>query len=220
MNDCNCNPKPCDTCHKDQCGTCDPPCKCPMPFLAIEQLPDNVSILRYNIDGKRADYDYTNLVYQTQSDTTLIADAINRLLAYQAERHTDTITARELGSILHLADLGDVDTKGAETGSLLTYQKNSVCGEGCIGLRDSWKIWTALDEQQSSATYPMAFAADGSPVTIARPQSPSRQYLLGWNGSNQLSYFTPTKAATKPAQGGPVYFDETSGQLVYVPGGN
>lgn len=219
MNDCNCNPKPCDICHKERCGACDQPCKCPAPFLGIEQVPNNVSVLRYNIAGKRADYDYSNLIYQVQSDTTLIADAINRLLAYQAERHTDTITAQELGSVLHLADIGDVDTKGAETGSLLTYQKNSTCGEGCIGLRDSWKIWTALDEQKSSASYPMAYGPDGSPVTISRPQSPSKQYLLGWNGANQLSYFSPTKATAKPAQGGPVYYDEASGQLVYVPGG-
>lgn len=216
MNNCNCNPKPCDVrYHSRPCG-CDQPCACPAPFLGIEQLPDNISVLRYNIDGKRADYDYANLIYQVQSDTVLVADAINRLLNYQAERHTDTITARELGSILHLADIGDVETKGATTGSMLTYQQGTECGEGCIGLRDKWKIWSALDEQQSSATYPMAYASNGAPVTIEPPQSPSRQYLLGWNGASQLSYITPTKATVAPAQGGPVYYDETSGQLVYV----
>lgn len=207
MNDCNCNPKPCDS-----------RCACPIPFLGIEQLPDNLSVLRFNIDGKRTDYDFTNLIYQVQSDTVLVADAINRLLTYQAERHSDTITAQELGAILHLSDIGDVESKGAQTGSFLTYQKDTNCAEGCFGLRDSWKVWNALDETVSSATYPMAFNAQGQAVTIQKPAAPNKQYLLGWNAQNQLSYITPTKVTAKPAQGGPIYYDAASGELVYVEG--
>lgn len=218
MNDCNCNPKPCEGLCGRPHGGCDPECACPIPYLGIEQLPDHPTVLRYNIDGKRVDYDYANLIYTAQSDTVLVADAINRLLTYQAERHTDTITAKELGAVLHLADLGDVDVKQLNTGSMLTYQKGGNCAEGCIGIYDSWKVWNSLDEQVSSATYPMAFNASGAPVTIQRPQNPSRQYLLGWNGSNQVSYITPTKAANAPSQGGPLYYDESTGQIVYVKG--
>lgn len=187
-----------------------------MPYLGIEQLPDNLSVLRFSIDGKRTDYDFANLIYQNQSDTSLNADAIHRVLTYMAERHTDSITAQELGSLLHLADIGDVTTVGAETGSMLVYQKNSNCGEGCMGTQNVWKIWNALDAQVSSATYPMAFNSNGQAVTLQRPQDPSIQYLLGWNGANQLSYITPTKAAAKPATGGPLYYDAASGQIVYV----
>lgn len=218
MNNCNCKSKTCGHCHGRGCALCDPPCACPAPFLGIEQVPDNVSVLRFNIQGKRADYDYTNLVYQTQSDTVLVADAVNRLLNYQAERHADTITARELGAILHLADIGDVDSKGAETGSFLTYQKDSNCGDGCIGLHDSWKVWNALDESVSSATFPMAFDANGRPVTIRKPASPNKQYLLGWDRQNQLSYITPAKVTSKPATGGALYYDEASGEIVIVEG--
>lgn len=206
----NCN------CNHNRCQKCDQPCACPMPFLGIEQVADNISVLRYTIDGKRADYDYANLIYQVQSDTTLVADIVNRLLQYRAERHTDTITARELGALLHLAELGDVTTDGAVDGSMLMYQKSSNCSEGCVGTQDTWKVWNALDEQVSSATYPMAFNADGEAVTIQRPQNPNLQYLLGWNGASQLSYFTPTKATTKPATGGPLYYDAASGQILYV----
>lgn len=220
---CNCNPKPPSSCGP-KCGSCqrscDGPCKCPVPFLGIEQVPDNVSILRFNIDGKRADYDFSNLIYQTQTDTTLIADAINRLLQYSAERHTDTITAQELGSILHLADLGDVDTNGAVSGSMLTYQKGTNCAEGCVGLRDSWKVWSALDEQISSATYPFVFDANGVAHTIQRPGDPAQFYLLGWNGANQLSYSqVPTVTAAKPNTNGKklaVYLDPNTRQLVAV----
>lgn len=203
-------------CNKSSCKECGARCKCPRPQFGVEQLPDNVSVLRYTLDGLRSDYDYTNLVYQTQTDTTLVADIIARVLRYAAERHTDTLTAQELGAILHLADLGDVDTKSAVNGSMLRYQKSSNCGEGCVGTTDKWVAWNPLDEQVSSATYPMAITADGTPVTIQRPQNPNRQYLLGWDGAKQLTYITVTKAAAKPATGGPVYFDESTGGLVYV----
>lgn len=159
-----------------------------MPFLGVEQLPNYPAVVRFNIDGKRADFDYTNLVYQTQSDTTLVADIINRLLTYTAERHTDTITAAELGTILHLADLGDVSTDRAQTGSLLVYQKNSNCGEGCKGLSDTWKVWSALNEQVNSATYPAVFNAEGVPQVLERPANPNQYYQYGWNAQNGLSY--------------------------------
>lgn len=215
MNNCNCTHSPCTQCAGKKCDT---PCKCPVPFLGIEELCDNVSVLRFNIDGKRCDYDYTNLVYQTQSDTSLNADAINRVLTYMAERHVDSITAQELGSILHLADIGDVTTAGAEAGSMLVYQKSNTCAEGCVGLTDTWKIWNSLDSDAlvSSATYPMVFDASGKPHTIQKPANPSKQYLLGWSGANQVSYITPVSVPSAPAQGGPLYYDETSGQIVVV----
>lgn len=190
MNNCNCNSGPCAThpCEKSHCSRCDEPCGRPAPYLGIEQLPDNISVLRFNIDGKRTDYDFTNLVQQTQTDTTLVVDVINRLLQYTAERHTDSITAAELGSILHLADLGDVSTDDAEDGSMLVYQKNNNCGNGCVGLQDSWKVWNALTNQVNSATYPLAFSASGKAQVLERPASPNQYYLLGWNAGDQFSY--------------------------------
>lgn len=216
---CNRQKSNCSSCKK-RCHQCDQPCACPVPFLGIEQLPDNLSVLRFNIDGKRADYDFTNLIYQTQTDTTLIADVINRLLSYSAERHTDTITAQELGSILHLADIGDVDTNGASTGSLLTYQKGTNCAEGCVGLRDSWKVWTALDEQISSATYPFVFSADGSAHVLQRPANANQYYQLGWNAQNQVSYSQVQTVASAPINTNgkkiALYLDPNTKQIVGV----
>lgn len=190
MNNCNCNPGPCDkpSCGGNRCGDCERACKCPAPYLGIEQLPDNISVLRFNLDGKRADYDFANLIYQNQTDTTLVVDVIKRLLVYSAERHTDSLTAAELGAIFHLADLGDVSTEDAEDGSFLVYQKNNNCGNGCVGLQDSWKTWNALASQVNSATYPFAFDATGKSHVLERPASPNQYYQLGWNAGNQLSY--------------------------------
>lgn len=217
MTQCNCNKVSCQKCHSHDC---DGPCACPTPFLGVESLSDNVSVLRYNINGLRTDYDYTNLVYNTQTDTSLTANAIDRVLTYMAERHLDSITARELGAILHLADIGDVSTNGAKDGSLLVYHKNSNCGEGCTGIGDTWQVWNALDQQISSATYLMAFGQDGKAHVLERPQNPSGYYQLGWNGASQLSYSKVPIVTTAPtnSQGTKtrLYLDENSNQIVAV----
>lgn len=209
-------------CH-NSCNQCDRSCGCPATYLGIESLPDNISVLRFNLDGKRTDYDYQNLVYQTQTDTSLVADIINRLLAYSAERHTDTITAQELGSILHLADLGDVSTANATAGSLLTYQQANNCGEGCVGTQDNWKIWNALDEQTNSSTYPMMYSANGLPNILERPQSPNQYYMLGWNANSQVSYSQPqivdASSVEDPNNNGKkiaLYMDPTTKRIVGV----
>lgn len=216
----NCNCQRGCGCGKCQSRKCDYPCACPSLFLGVEQLPDTLSVLRFNIGGKRADYDFSNLIYQTQSDTVLVADAINRLLKYTAERHTDTITAQELGSILHLADIGDVDTTGASNGSLLVYQKDSNCAAGCTGVLDSWKVWNALDEQAANLSYLMGFNANGVGTALAQPMNPGQYYQLGWNAQNQLSYsqlpIVPTAPVNANGKKLAVYVDPNTKQLVAV----
>lgn len=212
MKNCNCNPC------KKPCGK--EPCACPKPYLGIEAVcldgSDNVSVLRFDLDGIRSDYDFKPLIYNNQTDTSLTANVIERVLTFMAERHIDSISAEELGSLLHLSDIGDVTSAGAEDGSLLVYQKSTSCGDGCTGIHDQWRIWNALDNQVSSSTYVMTFDGDGKAQTLGRPQSPNHQYLLGWNKGSQLSYFKPKKAAAKPAQGGALYWDEANNEIVYV----
>lgn len=208
---CNCNNK---------CRRCEPPCACPTPAFGICEVPDNIGVLRYNVLGKRYDYDYSDLIYQVQTDTSLLADSAKRVLRYMAERHIDSLSAQELGAILHLADLGDVTTKGAVDGSMLVYQKNSNCGEGCTGTGDTWKIWSALDEQISSATYPMVFNGEGKAKVLEQPAHPNQYYQLGWNGKSQLSYSQIPIVSTPPVGTDgkklAVYVDPTTQQLVAV----
>lgn len=184
--------------------------------MSVEYLPYNPTTMVFNDNGKTVEIDLQHPILEGQTDTSLIADAINRLLQFSAERHTDTITAAELGAILHLADIGDVNTKGVTQGSILSYKQNNDCSEGCVGTHNVWEPWNAIDGQTDSAYYPMGFAQDGSPVSIAPPANPNKTYFLGWNGKNQLSYFTVTQATAAPAKGGQVYYDEETGQLVYL----
>lgn len=193
-------------------------CDNPTPSLGVYESDYRPGIVTFNIDGKTFNWNGSHFVNTLQTDTALIADVINRLLQFNAERHTDTITAQELGSILHLADIGDVDAHKVDQGSLLTYKKTNDCAEGCYSTRNTWEAWNALDNQVQSMNSIMGFDPKGNALSLATPQNPDRTYLVGWNGKNQVSYMTVTEATAKPVNGGQVYYDEDSGQLVYVKG--
>lgn len=151
-------------------------------------MPDTVSVLSYNFDGATAWYDYGNMIYKTQTDTKVRVDAIRRVLEHLAERHVDTISAHELGSILHIADLGDVDITGVEDNSLFVYQKDNNCSHGCEGVNNSWIAWNSNDHMVDSMRTIMGFDADGAPQTLLPPANADQFYIVGWNGEHQVSY--------------------------------
>lgn len=185
--------EPCHKCHEAQpCGACnkchESTCACPEPILGISKVADKLATYRFNINGKTTVWSFEDGIVEAQTDTSLVADVVERLLRFSAERHTDTITASELGALLHLNDLGDVSTKGAENGAMMVYKKNDVCPAGCYGSNNIWEPWNALDEPVSSAAYAYGFDANGMPVSLQQPRYPSQYYNLAWNGANQLSY--------------------------------
>lgn len=198
------------------CNNCNQPCACPEPYFGVYESDYQPGIVTFNNNGVTTNWNASHLVNTLQTDTALIADVIKRLLQFNAERHTDTITARELGAILHLADIGDVDAKKVGQGSLLTYKQNNDCAEGCISTQNVWEAWNSLDNQVQSMYLAMGFDQNGNPLSLAPPQNPNRTYLLGWNGKQQISYLNVTEATAPPANGGVVYFDEDTGALVYV----
>lgn len=199
-----------------KCNECNSnPCGCGKPFLGIEAVPDRPTELRYNINGLTATYDHNNVVYQGQTDTSLNIDSINRVIKYMAERHIDTITAKELGSILHLSDIGDVDTEGTKNGSMLVYKKDSNCSEGCEGVNNAWEIWNSLDKLETSLTYAGGYDAQGQPISLNTPAHTNNYYLLGWNGGSKLSYYTIPKFTDKTNKK-PLYVDTTTGQIGWM----
>ena len=177
-------------------------------------MPESVATLRFNFDGASTWYDYTNMIYQTQTDTTVSADALKRALIHMAERHTDVISAKELGSILHIADIGDVDITGIGDNALFVYQKNSDCAHGCQGIDNSWKAWNALEHQATSLDTIMGFDENGKPYTLQRPASTNKHYLLGWaaNGKIQYLVLTPFGDVTDKK---PLYIDPETGEIGY-----
>lgn len=204
----NCNCNPCDPCKK----SCKSVCGCPEPVFAVDTVADQVSVLRFNVNGVTSIFDFGPLVFNTQTDTSLSLDQLGRTLNFNAERHIDTLSAQELGSIFHLADIGDVSAKNAQSGSLLVYNKDNNCGDGCFGLSNGWRVWNALDTTnvKNSVSYLTGTNADGIPVTLGQPANPNQTYLLGWNANNQVSYFQPTEAPTPPASGYQLYLDSNN----------
>lgn len=185
---CHANPCSCNKCPKDNCA-------CPEPFINLDEIPNKPGVYRVNDNGKNAIWDLRKGIKGAQTDTSLVVDIIKRVLQFSAERHTDTITAQELGTILHLTDLGDVSTKGATNGAMMVYKQTDTCPAGCYGTGNVWEAWNALDQDNivSSAAYAYGFNANGQPVTLQQPLNPNQYYNLGWNGNNQLSYAQPTE---------------------------
>lgn len=170
-------------------------CRCAKPVVSVEEVPDNLSLLKYSFDGISTFYDHENMILQTQTDTSLSADSIARVLKYMAERHIDSISAKELGSILHLADIADVDPTNIEHNSLLVYKKDTNCAEGCDGISNSWNGWNATTDQATSVQTVMGFDVDGAPHALQAPANANQYYNLGWNGSNKVSYTQPQEAS-------------------------
>lgn len=218
MNNCY-NKCDCDPCRKSKC--CEPICGCPTQILGITTVHDDTPAwLRFNLGGKSVDYDFTSVVKSAETDTSMRLDIVNRNFVYNAERHVDSFSASELGSILHIADIGDVDITGVTDNSIFVYQKNSDCGEGCEGIDNSWVAWNEKDHLVDEAETLMGFDGDGKPQALNHPINTNEYYQLGWNGSDKISFSQPTVAATAPVDGdGKVwrlYVDPNTKQLVVV----
>lgn len=217
MTNCFCNR--CDCC--TTCGEHKDKCRCPDQILGIENLySDNLAYLTFNDGGRSVSYDYTSMIKQTETDTTISVDTLERVLKHMAERHTDTISAKELGAILHVADLGDVDISGIQNDSLFVYQKTSDCGEGCEGINNSWIAWNSNEHLADSLQTAMGFDADGKVLALNTPTHTNQYYQLGWNADNKLSYNQPVEVSTPPVDSSNyayrVYLDPTTKQLVYA----
>lgn len=184
MNNNCCNQ--CQDCCENKCKK--PRCGCAKRILDIDEMPDSVSILRFNFDGLSSWYDYGNMIYQTQTDTSVSVDAINRVLKHMAERHVDTISAHELGSILHIADIGDVDITDVRDNSLFVYQKDNRCATGCEGINNRWIAWNSNDNAVSSMRSLMGFDDVGNPRSLLPPANTDQHYVLGWRGGNEVGW--------------------------------
>lgn len=180
---------------------------------------DTPAWLRFNFGGKSVDYDFASVVKSAETDTSIKLDIPNRSLIYNAEKHIDSFSASELGSILHIADIGDVDISGVQDNSLFVYQKNSDCGEGCEGIDNSWIAWNSNEHLVENLDTLMGFDTDGKPKTLNHPPKTAQYYQLGWNGQDKISFSQPVEVATPPTDSdGKVwrlYIDPETKQLVF-----
>lgn len=203
----------CNPCRKT-CGYCGNA----EPVFSVEAMPDDPTVLRFNINGKSVWYDFSPVIKSGETCTTQTVDVVNRTLNYHGECGDNTISAKELGSILHLADLGDVDANSIEDNGILNYRKENNCGEGCEGA-SGWQSTNAVDVAEDSLEYVLGTDADGKLESLMPPADTSKFSYLAWAGANKVKYTTPTVAAVVPNDGTyeyPVYMDPATGELVVV----
>ena len=204
---CNKNCKPCN------------PCGCAEPIFSIEALDTDPTTLRFNVNGKSVWYDFEPVVKAGETCTTLNIDAVNRTLNYHGECSDQTISAKELGSILHLGELGDVDAGSITDNGILNYRKSGECPEGCESETDGWKSTNAVDVATTSLDYILGTDADGKMISLMPPTDTSTFSYLAWRAQDKAGWVKPTVVATPPVKDGKVaqlYLDENTGEIVVV----
>lgn len=210
MNTNNCNP-----CKKD----CGDPCGCAEPVFSVEAMPDDPTILRFNVNGKSVWYDFSAVVNSAETATTVTVDTVARTLNHHGEKSDQSITAEELGAILHLADIGDVNRNSIEDNGILNYRKAVDCGEGCEDTNGGWTASSPLDIGAPSLDYVLGSDSDGKLSSLMPPTSTNKFSYLAWAAQGKAKWVTPTEIASVSDNYAPLYLDKTTGEIVVL-GGN
>lgn len=205
----------CTSCSKKKCKN---PCGCSEPVFSIDAKSDDPTQLRFNVNGKSIWYDFEPVVKAGETCTTLSVDAIARTLNYLGECGENVISANELGSILHLGDLGDVNANSITDNGILNYRKDGDCGENCDGIGDGWVSTNPVDASATSLDYILGSDADGKMFSLRPPVNANQNYTLTWNAQNKAVWKQPTEVATPPvdAEGYvyELYLDPTTKEIV------
>lgn len=133
----------CDNTHKDSCvGGCSPArysCK----DLQIAPSPFDNSVWNVTICGVTTRVKIPKI---NETDTKLSTSFTNKSLIYNAEKHTDIITGDQLGSLINMEDLRNVDATDADSCDLMVFNPYcDDCGDGCRPKNARWKAYHIPD---------------------------------------------------------------------------
>ena len=213
----------CGQCQPD-CGCkkkCPTPCGCPEQILSIEADTARPAYLRFNLGGRSVWYDFTSVVKNAETCTTLKPDITARSLIYDAECGRQVITATELGSILHLADIGDIDATTIKDNAILVYRKDADCGENCDG-KNGWVGLDPSEEPDDDLDYILGSDNNGKVKSLQPPTATNKYRYLAWAAGNKASWTRPKTVATAPRDPDDqnkvwrVYMDPSTEELVVV----
>ena len=85
-----------------------------------------------------------------ETDTKLSTSYSSASLNYNAEKHTDTVTGAQLGSLINLKDLRDVRAENPDSCSLMAFHPHcSECGDGCTPKDSAWEAYVIPDAGSS-----------------------------------------------------------------------
>lgn len=208
----------CGHCQPDcGCKKCPKPCGCPEQILSIEADTVRPAYLRFNLGGRSVWHDFTSVVKSAETCTTLKPDLVGRTLVYDAECGRQTVSASELGGILHLADIGDIDATTIKDNAILVYRKDANCAENCDGKNG----WIGLDPSEAgdaSMDYIMGSDSNGDVKSLMPPANTSQFYTLTWAGQDKASWKQPKEVSTPPVDSDGysyrLYLDPTTREIV------
>lgn len=128
----------------DPCGGCSSPCV--KPYFNLQNDPYDANYWLWEMGGENGRIKVPSL---NETDTKLSTNYSDATLNYNAERHKDTITGAQLGDIINLNDLRDVDAKDPDACSLLVF--NPGCGEcPCSPDEAMWKKYHIADATEDA----------------------------------------------------------------------
>lgn len=133
----------CNSCGCDPCGGgCCKPARYSCDFkIAVD--PYNPYVWLFDNCGKIS---RVNIPRIKETDTFLHADFSTASLIYDSEYHRDVITGRELGELINLDDLRDVDAPDADSCDLLVFDPGcSDCGDACKPRPAAWRNYHIPD---------------------------------------------------------------------------
>lgn len=211
----------CGHCQPD-CGCkkkCPTPCGCPEQILSIEADTARPALLRFNLGGRSVWHDFTNTVKSAETCTSLKPNITARTLVYDSECGRDVLTAAELGSVLHLADIGDVDATSIRDNAILVYRKDADCGEDCEG-KNGWIGLDPSEDPKENLSYILGTDEDGRAEGLQTPEDTNVFSYLAWQGANKIKWHTPQVTDNAPLDGDlkkwAVYVDPSTRELIIV----
>lgn len=175
MNDC------CNTCGKrDCCGGCSAPCprQCEFDIQADPYDPSN-----WFVNGTKV-----RIPKIAETCTTLSTDFSGATLNYVGECGKDIITGRQIGQLINLNDLRDVEAENPDSCSMLVWNPHcDYCAEGCTKIGAAWEPYVIPDagdcvmEPDENGYYHILKKTDcGCPVECKMPVIPMGMTSLNY----------------------------------------
>lgn len=132
----------CNKCGNDPCGCSCRPAKYGCDF-DIQANPFDGSIWNVTINGATKKVKIPKI---NETDTKLSTNYTSSSLIYNAEKHTDIITGSQLGSLIKMEDLRDVEAASADSCDLMVFNPYcSECGDGCAPKNPRWTSYHIPD---------------------------------------------------------------------------
>ena len=142
-----------------------------------------------------------------ETDTKLSTNYSNGTLIYNAERHTDIITGDQLGSIINLDYLRNVEIDPDLSGNCyeLIFRKWAECGDGCRSAADKWMNFNINSDgaKQCGIRYVRGANQYGCPVYLDVPMDESEYWFGMWRPSEfgdcwEFGYIQPEPVDNLP----------------------